>query len=135
MCVAWRCGVAWRRCNPSAPRRVQLPLLPSSPSSLLAVAAGENKSAHAAPAGVGHLRKLEEDTDTFKHATVGTELRLAIQQARLAKKLTQKELAALIAEKPTIINDYEAGRAIPNGNLLSKLERALGVRLPRPPKK
>ena len=51
-----------------------------------------------------HLRKLEEDTETFKHATVGVDLRIAIQQARLAKKLTQKDLAAACALKPTIIN-------------------------------
>ena len=63
------------------------------------------------------------------------DLRLAIQQARLAKKMTQKDLALAIMEKPTLINDYEAGRAIPNGNILSKLDRALNVRLPRPAKK
>ena len=32
-------------------------------------------------------------------------------------------------EKPNVINDYEAGRAIPNQQLLAKLERALGVKL------
>lgn len=47
----------------------------------------------------------------------------------------QKDLATQIAEKATVINDYEAGRAIPNGAIIAKLERALGVRLPRPPKK
>ncbi len=58
-----------------------------------------------------------------------------MQQARLAKKMTQKDLAAACAEKATTINEYEAGKAIPNGQLLAKIERVLGVRLPRPPKK
>jgi putative transcription factor len=68
-------------------------------------------------------------------ATVGHSLQMAIQQARLAKKMTQKELAVAICEKPTIIAEYESGRAIPNPALLLKLDRALGVHLPRPPKK
>ena len=49
------------------------------------------------------------------------DLRLAIQQARLAKKMAQKDLAAAISEKATVINDYEAGRAIPNPSIISKL--------------
>jgi ribosome-binding protein aMBF1 (putative translation factor) len=39
-----------------------------------------------------------------------------------------------INEKPTIITEYEAGRAIPNGGIIVKLERVLQVSLPRPPK-
>lgn len=31
-----------------------------------------------------------------------------------------------INEKPQVVNDYEAGRAIPNQQILGKLERALG---------
>lgn len=64
-------------------RTVALTFTSLAPSRLLlAVAAGENKSAHAAPAGAGALRKLEDDTETFAHATVSTELKLALQQAR-----------------------------------------------------
>ena len=40
-----------------------------------------------------------------------------------------------INEKPTVINQYESGKAIPHPQLISRLERALGVKLPRPPKK
>ncbi len=68
-------------------------------------------------------------------ATVGFALKTAIQSARLAKKMTQKELALAINEKATVIADYEAGRAIPNPSILSKLDRALGVHLPRASKK
>jgi putative transcription factor len=53
----------------------------------------------------------------------------------MAKGLKQTELAAMIAEKSTVINEYESGRAIPNGALIAKIERALGAKLPRPPKK
>lgn len=37
--------------------------------------------------------------------------------------------------KPSVVNDYESGKAVPNGMLISKMERALGVKLPRPSKK
>jgi len=40
-------------------------------------------------------------------------------------------LAAAVNEKPSVINDYESGKAIPNGAIISKLNRALGVRLPK----
>jgi putative transcription factor len=95
---------------------------------------GSNKTGATAGAGMS-ARKLEEDTEHFVHATVDFSLSMAIQQARLAKKMTQKEVAMAICEKPTVIADYEAGRAIPNPTLLSKLDRVLGVHLPRPAKK
>lgn len=77
-------------------------------------------------------------------------------QARQEKKLTQAQLAQvlfslsllcvklviwptfgthslcsmqLINEKPQIIQEYESGKAIPNQQIISKLERALGAKL------
>ena len=84
------------------------------------------------------------------------ELKKTIQNARLAKKMTQAELAQVsgmllhmllhvcsncnfeiqaevllqgINEKPQIIQEYESGKAIPNPQVLSKLSRILGVQL------
>ena len=54
---------------------------------------------------------------------------MLIQQARMAKSLTQKQLATLINEKPNVIAEYEQGKAIPNHQILGKLERKLGVKL------
>lgn len=53
----------------------------------------------------------------------------AIGQARQAKGFTQKDLATKIAEKPQVVQEYESGKAIPNPQILGKLERALGVKL------
>lgn len=78
-------------------------------------------------------RKLEE-TDELKHNKVNKSLSKAIQQARMAKKMTQKDLATAINEKPQVIGEYENGKAIPNGQIISKIERKLGCRLPRPGK-
>ena len=50
-------------------------------------------------------------------------------QGRLAKKMTQAQVAQMINEKPQIIQEYESGKAIPNQQILAKLERILGVKL------
>eukprot|EP00927_Polykrikos_kofoidii_P031133 TRINITY_DN2679_c0_g1_i1.p2 TRINITY_DN2679_c0_g1~~TRINITY_DN2679_c0_g1_i1.p2 ORF type:complete len:164 (-),score=23.61 TRINITY_DN2679_c0_g1_i1:77-508(-) len=89
---------------------------------------GSNKSAHST---VANAKKLDENTDTFKHDTVSHDFKMALQQARLAKKMTQKQLASSINEKDSVINEYESGKAIPNGPIINKLNRALGVRLPK----
>ena len=34
-----------------------------------------------------------------------------------------------INEKPSVINEYESGKAIPNPQVISKLSRVLGVQL------
>lgn len=75
------------------------------------------------------LTKLDATDDVVAVKKVDVSVGKAIQQARQEKKLTQKELATKVNEKPNVINDYEAGRAIPNQQLLAKLERALGVKL------
>ena len=94
--------------------------------------AGSNASAHS---GAGaNARKIEE-SEELKHSKVDKKLSVAIQQARMAKKMTQKDLATKINEKPQIVGEYENGKAIPNGQIISKMERVLGVKLPRPGKK
>lgn len=87
-----------------------------------------NKSAHSGPSNAS---RLEAETDELKHNRVDKSLSKAIQQARLAKKMNQKALATAINEKPNVIQDYESGKAIPNPQILNKLDRALGCKLPR----
>merc|ERR550539_1584869 len=94
--------------------------------------AGGNASAHSAT--TMSARKLEE-SDELAHKTVNRSLSKAIQQARMAKKMTQKELATAINEKPQVIAEYENGKAIPNGQIIVKIERKLACKLPRPGKK
>ena len=53
----------------------------------------------------------------------------AIQTARMEKELSQKDLAQKVNEKPSVIQDYESSRAIPNPQILGKLERVLAVKL------
>lgn len=59
----------------------------------------------------------------------------AIQQARLACKMTQKELATKLQVQISQVVDYENGRAVPTNLFISKLEKALNTKLPRASKK
>jgi putative transcription factor len=59
---------------------------------------------------------------------VSHSLKIQIQKARNAKGLTQKELAIKLQLPVTTIRDYENGKAIPNGALISKIGRKLGVK-------
>jgi putative transcription factor len=93
-------------------------------------AAGSNSSAHNSTV---NARKIEESED-LKLKKVDVSLSKAIQQARMAKKMTQKDLATKINEKPQIVAEYENGKAVPNGQIIVKIERELGVKLPRPGK-
>ena len=89
--------------------------------------AGVNKAASSST--TLNTRKLDEETENLTHERVPTELKKAIMQARMDKKLTQSQLAQLINEKPQIIQEYESGKAIPNQQIIGKLERALGAKL------
>ncbi|QDZ21257.1 multiprotein-bridging factor [Chloropicon primus] len=85
---------------------------------------GSNKKA-----GPANATKLDASDEAFAHKKVSTDLKKAIQQARMAKKMTQAQLATAINEQPKIVQEYENGKAIPNNQILGKIERALGVKL------
>ncbi|PKA46865.1 Multiprotein-bridging factor 1b [Apostasia shenzhenica] len=89
--------------------------------------AGTNKAASSSTSL--NTRKLDEETENLSHDRVPSELKKNIMQARLDKKLTQAQLAQFINEKPQVIQEYESGKAIPNQQIIGKLERVLGVKL------
>jgi len=92
---------------------------------------GVNKKRTAVPNAV----KLENETTDFKHVHVSHELKMAIQKARTAKSWNRKQLAQAIGVKETVIADYENGKAIPQNDMIQKMSRALGTKLPSAPKK
>lgn len=87
--------------------------------------AGQNKQLSASK----NTAKLDRETEELHHEHVSLEVGKIIQQGRQAKGLTQKELAQKINEKQQVINEYESGRAIPNNQVMGKLERAIGLKL------
>lgn len=76
-----------------------------------------------------NLSKLDNETEELSHEKVSGDLKRAIIQGRTAKKMTQAQLAQQINEKPQIVQEYEQGKAIPNNQVLGKMERVLGVKL------
>jgi len=73
--------------------------------------------------------KLDQETEELRHKTVDMNVGKAIQKGRQQKELTQKDLATKINEKPQVVIEYENGKAIPNQQILAKMERVLGLKL------
>ncbi|CAN6699519.1 unnamed protein product [Malus baccata var. baccata] len=86
---------------------------------------GSNKKA----GPVVSVKKLEEAAEPAALERVSTEVRQAIQKARLEKKMSQAELAKRINERQQVVQEYENGKAVPNQAVLAKMERVLGVKL------
>ncbi|EMD38661.1 hypothetical protein CERSUDRAFT_48042 [Gelatoporia subvermispora B] len=91
------------------------------------ITGGSNK----AHQGTDHQRiaKLDRENEVAPPPKINPSVGKAMQQARQEKGLSQKDVAQKINEKPSILQDYEAGKAIPNPQILGKLERVLGVKL------
>ncbi|EFO23139.1 MBF-1 protein [Loa loa] len=87
--------------------------------------AGGNRQHHATK----NTARLDEETEELHHERVSLTLGKVMQQARQAKEWTQKDLATHINEKPQVVAEYENGKAVPNQQILAKMERALGVKL------
>ncbi|XP_071821009.1 endothelial differentiation-related factor 1-like [Apostichopus japonicus] len=73
--------------------------------------------------------KLDRETEELHHNRITIDVGKLIQQGRQDKGMTQKDLATKINEKPQVINDYEGGRAIPNNQIMTKIEKAIGMKL------
>ena len=75
------------------------------------------------------IAKLDRENEVAPPAKVNPSVGKAMQAARMELKLSQKDLAAKVNEKTSVLQDYESGKAIPNPQVLSKFERILGVKL------
>ncbi|XP_062162114.1 multiprotein-bridging factor 1c-like [Alnus glutinosa] len=84
--------------------------------------AGSNKKV--APAV--NARNLDEAASLDR---VSSNVRQAIQKARLEKKMSQADQAKQINERPQVVQEYENGKAVPNQAVLTKMEKVLGVKL------
>lgn len=76
-----------------------------------------------------HLTKVDRSDEIIVPKKVEASVGKAIQKGRQDLKLSQKDLATKINEKPTIVNEYESGRGVPNQQVLAKMERVLGIKL------
>ena len=60
--------------------------------------------------------------------TFGKDNAKTLQNGRMAKKMTQKELANKINESQKTINLYEQGNIIPENKILQKLRKELNIK-------
>ena len=81
------------------------------------------------------MLSMQLHNEVHKIEKVSMDFRKEMQKARCAKNMTQKQLAQKLNLKQTIIANYEQGKAVPNNYIITKIERALGVKLPRKKKK
>lgn len=75
--------------------------------------------------------KIEKDGEEFNLLKIDQNLKTAIQKARVANKMSQKQLAQKLNVLPQDIANYESGKAIPNNQFIARIERALNTKLPR----
>ena len=74
---------------------------------------------------------LENETGPVKIDYVPTALGKEIQQLRLDKKVTQKDLAKVLCIQPSVIQEIENGKAIYNQEtkkVIQKIQREYGVK-------
>ena len=78
-----------------------------------------------------HFVKLNnaDGEDGFHQETISYSLRMEIQKARNANKLSQKQLAEKLNISAKLIHEYESGKSIPNSVVLVKMSKVLGVKL------
>ena len=75
------------------------------------------------------LCKLEDASESQAVQTVSLNVSQQIQKARIAMKMTQKQLAEKAMVNVKVISDYESGKAIPNEQIKRKIEKALGCQI------
>ena len=80
-------------------------------------------------------KNVADTTDCGSRATVSKAMANQIAQARTAKKMTQKELATKLNMPVKVVQQYESGKAVPNGAIINKLNRALSIRIQRDDKR
>ena len=91
---------------------------------------GKNDTPQHQPTTTNKMRALDGD-EIVAPPKIHQDLKKALQQARLAAKKSQKQLALDMGVQAQLITDYENGKAIPNNAFLAKLEKKLNVQLPR----
>ena len=74
---------------------------------------------------------IKDENEEIKFETITHECTAAIQQARLKKKWSQAQLAKAINEKTGQVVDLENGTASYDPDLINRIEKALGVQIPR----
>ena len=73
-----------------------------------------------------HLKKIENEEETFKHPVVSLSLSKQIAQARNEAKMTQKQLDQRLNLPSNTVKQYESGTIIPNKMVINNIKKVLG---------
>jgi ribosome-binding protein aMBF1 (putative translation factor) len=81
-------------------------------------------------------RKLQDKQTSQRGETEGkleapSNLGQLIAGGRTIKQMTQKLLANRLGIAPTVLSRVESGKEVPTNAMIAKIERILGIKLPR----
>lgn len=71
------------------------------------------------------INKLDNDNEIYKTKKIPNDFKTKMQQARINKKLTQKQLATKLNISLNIIQNFENGKANYDGSIIGKIKREL----------
>ena len=74
---------------------------------------------------------IRDENEEIKYETVTHDCAAAVQAARLKKDWTQAQLAKAVNEKTGTIVDIENGTSHYDADIINRIEKALGVKIPR----
>ena len=74
------------------------------------------------------IDEMEQEGD-LKHKKVEQSISKIIQQIRVQKGMTQKDLANKVSLSPAIINEIESGKAKYNPTHINKIKRILNINM------
>ena len=80
-------------------------------------------------------KEIQVKVDKVKLKEPSLDFQKALQQARMANKMSQKDLALKLGMNLNTMVNYEKGKEIPTNLIISKLEKILNTKLPRIQKK
>jgi putative transcription factor len=75
------------------------------------------------------MHQIDNETETFKVKKISTKVSKEIQKGRLAKKLSQKQLAQAVNVTSKVINEMESGKSLPNEAIKCKIARVLNIKI------
>ena len=71
------------------------------------------------------IERLENDEPVKRNTDKLKEFAEMVRNFRLAKQMTQKDLAAMVNVKPDVIQQIESGKLLPDANTVNKIKRRL----------
>ncbi len=82
-----------------------------------------------------NIAKVLDDENPIEIKEYPKEIANQVARYRAEKKLSQEQLATKICEKSSVIKDLESASGMYDPQVVSKIEKALGVKIDRPWKK